>query len=107
MSTAALCRAERSSLERPIDMVTPEEIDLDELRRRLAEWFQGEGPAGYVPGKSALRAAVVALLECSELEAEELIDTLESRLLIRYEGDPAAEVDDLERRWRFDGGQPI
>jgi hypothetical protein len=85
-------------------MVALEDIDLDELRGQLAERFQGEGPSGYVPGKSALRAAVVAILECSELEAEQLVDTLESRLLIRYEGDPAAEVDDLERRWRFGNG---
>jgi hypothetical protein len=82
-------------------MVVPEDIDLDELRRQLAERFQGEGPAGYVPGKGALRAAVVFILECSELEAEQLVDTLESRLLIRYEGDRADEVDDLEKRWRL------
>lgn len=77
----------------------PEEIDLNDPRGRLAECFGELPPAGYVPGKTALRAAVVKILQCSALEAEQLVDTLETRRLIGYEGDPSDEVDDLERRW--------
>ena len=56
-------------------------------------------PAGYVEGKGALRAAVVELLGCSELEAEQLVDTMETRGFIRYQGDPREQVDRLERHW--------
>ena len=79
----------------------PEEIDLNELRRQLAERFRGAAPRGYVRGKGELRAAVVAILGCSELEAEQLVDTMEGRRLIRYEGDCQEEVDQLERHWTF------
>jgi hypothetical protein len=79
--------------------VVPEEIDLKELRRRLSEKFGMAPPAGYVEGKGALRAAVVELLGCSELEAEQLVDTMETRGFIRYQGDPREQVDRLERHW--------
>ena len=82
----------------------PEEIDLNDLRRQLAARFGEAPPAGYVRGKGDLRAAVVALLKCSELEAEQLVDTLESRRLIRYQGDPADAIDQLENLWRLDAG---
>jgi hypothetical protein len=79
----------------------PEEIDLNDLRRQLATRFGEAPPAGYVRGKGDLRAAVVAILKCSELEAEQLVDTLESRRLIRYQGDPAEAIDQLENLWRL------
>ena len=47
---------------------------------------------------------MVAILKCSELEAEQLVDTLESRRLIRYQGDPADAIDRLENLWRLDVG---
>lgn len=81
--------------------VTPEDIDLEELRRKLCARFLHAAPAGYVTGKSDLRAAVVSILDCSALEAENLVDTLEARGLIRYEGDRRGEVDQLERHWRL------
>ena len=79
----------------------PDGTDLEDLRRRLATQFESMPPVGYVRGKGALRAAVIGILECSELEAEDLVDTLESRGLIRYEGDPS-KVDRLECRWRLE-----
>jgi hypothetical protein len=82
----------------------PEEIDLNDLRRQLAARFGEAPPAGYVRGKGDLRAAVVAILKCSELEAEQLVDTLESRGLIRYQGDPAKAIDQLENLWRLGAG---
>lgn len=84
-------------------MMIPEEIDLNELRRQLAARFVDTPPAGYVCGKGELRAAVVDILGCSELEAEQLVDTLESRHLIRYEGDRSGRIDRLESHWLFGG----
>jgi hypothetical protein len=83
-------------------MMVPEEIDLNELRRQLATRFADAPPAGYVRGKGELRAAVVDMLKCSELEAEQLVDTLEGRGLILYEGDRSDRVDRLETHWRFE-----
>ena len=77
----------------------PEDIDLNELRRKLAAKFSGAAPAGYVRGKGDLRAAVVAILGCSQLEAEQLVDTLEARGFIRYEGELEEQVDQLEHHW--------
>jgi hypothetical protein len=85
-----------------VRLVLPEEIDLADLRKRLADHFGAVRPAGYIEGKGEMRAAVASLLECSDLEAEQLVDTLEARGLIRYEGDPAHEVDRLERHWKLD-----
>ena len=81
--------------------IVPEEIDLDELRRQLQEHFGDSPPAGYVRGKTALRAALVKILQCSELESEQLVDTLEARQMIRYEGHRRDAVDDLESFWQF------
>ncbi len=82
-------------------MSLPKDLDLNVLRRQLEDRFRTRAPVGYVRGKSALRAAIVDLLECSQLEAEQLVDTLESHGLITYEGDRSEEVDDLKHRWRF------
>jgi len=82
-------------------MVIPEDIDLDALRRELAERLRGAEPAGYVHGKGTLRAAVVSILRCSEMEAEQLVDTLETRNLIRYRGHSKDGVDDLESHWQL------
>jgi len=84
-------------------MVIPEDIDLDELRRELASRLRGAEPAGYVRGKGTLRSAVVEILQCSEMEAEQLVDTLEGRNLIRYQGHSRDEVDDLESHWQLSG----
>ena len=83
----------------PVTSLIPEELDLNDLRRQLEERFGDLPPVGYVQGKTDLRAAVVQLLGCSDLEAEQLVDTLEARGLIRYEGDKSEEVDVLEHCW--------
>lgn len=82
-------------------MVDPENIDLSELAGQLAARFRAVAPAGYVRGKGELRAAVVAILDCSELEAERLVDTMEGRGLLRYEGDRQEKIDQLEHHWSF------
>jgi hypothetical protein len=71
-----------------------EEIDLAELTRSLRARLAGAAPAGYLDGRTALRNAVTEELGCSELEAEELVDTLVAGGFVRYQGDPASAIDD-------------
>jgi hypothetical protein len=75
-----------------------EEIDLAELTASLRARFAGAAPVGYLDGRTALRDAVGDALGCSALEAEEIVDTLVARGFVRYQGDPAAAVDN-ERGW--------
>lgn len=78
--------------------VSLEDLDLEELTRSLRERLAGSPPAGYLVGRTALRDAVTDELHCSELMAEEIVDTLVSRGFVRYEGNPAAAGDD-RRGW--------
>ncbi len=80
----------------------PEEIDLGVLRRQLQDRFGDLPPAGYIRGKTALRDAVAQILKCSQVEAEQLVDTLETRGLIHYGGARRDGVDDLESTWILD-----
>jgi hypothetical protein len=70
-----------------VDRLNPESIDLLALAKHLARIFEG-GAQGYVVGRTRLRDAVVRRLRCSELQAEELVDTLILRHLIEFDGDP-------------------
>jgi hypothetical protein len=74
-------------------MRSVEEIDLDVLSERLSAFFDHRPPVGYLRGKGVLRDAVIRLLGCSALEAEELVDTMESRGFLRYGGDPSAAAE--------------
>jgi hypothetical protein len=77
-----------------------EDVDLAELVDALRSRFARARPTGYLGGRTALRDAVANELGCSVLEAEELVDTLVARGLVRYEGDPR-EPDDDSRIWSF------
>lgn len=70
-----------------MDRLDPESIDLLALTKHLARVFSG-GAQGYVVGRTRLRDAVVGRLRCSELQGEELVDTLIMRHLIEFSGDP-------------------
>lgn len=72
----------------------PEEIDLAVLAASMVQAFAGSPPAGYVEGKTALRDWVVSRLDCSELEAEQIVDTMVARGFLRFTGDPGASLDD-------------
>jgi hypothetical protein len=56
-------------------------------------------PQGLVPGKTAMRDAATNTLHCSELEAEQLIDTMVSRGLVRFVQDEGRP--DLQGKWRM------
>jgi hypothetical protein len=53
-----------------------EDLDIDALLTHLAEVFRGAPIEGSVVGRTALRDAVTAHLDCSQLESEQLVDTL-------------------------------
>jgi hypothetical protein len=60
------------------DRFDPEGVDLAEVACFLRETF-GERVAGAVTGRTVLRNEVLHSLHCSELEAEQLVDTMISR----------------------------
>jgi hypothetical protein len=80
-------------------MTSPDEaLDLARLARALATRARSQ-PRDYLPGKTWMRTVLAELLECSLVEAEELVDTLEARRLVRFSGDP--EKIDPAGGWTF------
>jgi hypothetical protein len=76
-----------------------EEIDLTDLAERIKRHIPPtEPPVGYLRGRSYFKEVIVHELRCSELEAEELVDTLEMNGYLRFEGDPSARSR-AESRW--------
>jgi hypothetical protein len=75
-------------------------VDLAELTEELRELFRAHLPSGYLQGKTEIRDAVASLLECSLLEAETLVDELESHHMIEFEGNPMEEPV-LPTGWTF------
>jgi hypothetical protein len=79
-----------------------EEIDLSELAARIRRHIPPtEPPVGYLRGRSYFRDVIVHEIGCSELEAEELVDTLEMNGYLKFEGDPSARSR-AESRWAVD-----
>lgn len=82
-----------------------EDFDLpslaDLIRRHIPA---NEPPVGYLRGRSYFRDVVREALNVSDLEAEELVDTLELRGYLRFRGDPS-ERSQAESRWDVDAGQ--
>ena len=66
-----------------------EDLDLQELTQQLRAALGNAEPVGYLRGKSLMRNALVHERGFSELDAEEVIDTLELRGFIKYLGDPS------------------
>ncbi len=76
-----------------------EEFDLSDLAERIKRHIPAtEPPVGYLRGRSYFRDVIVHEIGCSELEAEELVDTLEMNGYLRFEGDPS-ERSRAESRW--------
>lgn len=73
-----------------MENVSVDEVDLSSLVAGLRRDFGGDAPVGYLRGRTAIRDAVIRRLGCSALEAEELVDTMESRGFLHYPGDPAS-----------------
>ncbi|MDY7225256.1 hypothetical protein [Hyalangium rubrum] len=65
-----------------------DDLDLRQLTAELKASLGPGEPVGYLRGKSLMRDILVERKGFSELEAEELIDTLELRGFLRFLGDP-------------------
>jgi hypothetical protein len=72
-----------------MENVEVDEVDLSALVAGLRRDFGNDPPVGYLRGRTAIRDAVVRRLGCSALEAEELVDTMESRGFLHYPADPS------------------
>ncbi|HLL53361.1 MAG TPA: hypothetical protein VK447_07440 [Myxococcaceae bacterium] len=66
----------------------PEDIDLQELTHSLRTALKPGDPIGYLRGKALMRDVLVRDRGYSQLEAEELIDTLELQGYLHFLGDP-------------------
>jgi hypothetical protein len=76
-----------------------DEVDLDELAGLIRQRIPpGEPPVGYLRGRSYFRDLIVHELHCSEMEAENLVDTLEMNGYLHFDGDPA-ERSVADSRW--------
>jgi hypothetical protein len=67
----------------------PEEVDLQALAEELKTQLKPAEPEGYLRGKALMRDVLVSHKGYSELEAEELIDTLELNGYLKFLGDPS------------------
>jgi hypothetical protein len=65
-----------------------EDLDLRQLTADLKTMLGPGEPVGYLRGRSLMRNLLVEMKGFSELEAEELVDTLELRGFLRFLGDP-------------------
>jgi hypothetical protein len=69
----------------------PESVDLAELARKLSDVFKSP-PVGAVVGRTRLRDAVIAELGCSELEGEQIVDTMVARGFLAAVSDGGAST---------------
>jgi hypothetical protein len=74
-------------------------VDLAEVAALIRQHIPpGEPPVGWLRGRSYFRDVLVHELRCSDVEAEELVDTLEMNGYLRFEGDPS-ERSVADSRW--------
>jgi hypothetical protein len=79
--------------------VSLEEYDLAEVAERIRRHIPvNEPPVGYLRGRSYFRDVLTHELGISDLEAEQLVDTLELNGFLRFLGDPS-ERSRAESRW--------
>ena len=67
----------------------PEDLDLKTLAEELKRALGDSHPIGYLRGKSLMRNTLVHERGFSELEAEEIIDTMELQGILHFLGDPS------------------
>lgn len=81
-----------------------DDLDLQELATEIKQSVPG-GPIGYLRGKSLMRDLLVSHHRFSELEAEELVDTMEQRGYLRFLGDPT-EQSVADSHWAIEDREP-
>lgn len=67
-----------------MNVLDVESVDLAELVSRLARLVEPDARIGLLIGRTAFRDAVVEILVCSSLEAEQVVDTLVARNYLVY-----------------------
>jgi hypothetical protein len=70
----------------------PESVDLARVARAL-EATLGFRPVGAIVGRTHLRDAVVREFACSQLEGEQIIDTMVARGFLRQRQGPGGVID--------------
>lgn len=70
-----------------LEAMISEDLDLQQLTADLKRSLGPGEPVGYLRGKALMRDVLVHMRGFSELEAEELVDTLELRGFLRFLGD--------------------
>ena len=73
-----------------------ENVDLAELASFLEQRCAGVELEGYVVGRTTLRDAVAERLDCSQLVAESIVDTMVARGILQLE-----EKEGAVRFWRI------
>ena len=79
-----------------------EDLDLKALAEELREKLRNTPPLGYLRGKSLMRDVLVQDHRFSELEAEELVDTMEMRGYLHYLGDPRERSHASDTPWEIE-----
>jgi hypothetical protein len=80
----------------------PEDLDLGALASELREKLRQYPPHGYLRGKSLMRDVLVHEHKFSDLEAEEIVDTLELQGHLHYLGDPKERSHALDTTWEIE-----
>lgn len=79
-----------------------EGIDLAGVARTLRERFGGGLlDEDYLDGRTRIRDAIAEALDCSALEAEEIVDTMESREYLRFPRFPDDTHPSRPLRWHI------
>jgi hypothetical protein len=92
-------------MRRVLGRMNPDELDLKALAEELRVSLGDAHPVGYLRGKALMRDALVSDRGFSELEAEELIDTLEMQGYLHFLGDPA-ERSHADTPWDIEPSRP-
>ncbi|HET7753037.1 MAG TPA: hypothetical protein VFK85_03930 [Anaeromyxobacteraceae bacterium] len=79
-----------------------ESVDLEQLAATIRNHVPpNDPPVGWLRGRSYFRDVIAHILHCSDLEAEDLVDTLEANGYLRFEGNPS-ERSVADSRWTLD-----
>lgn len=83
-----------------------EDLDLQALAHEIKSTLgPSGGPVGYLRGRSLMRDLLVSRHRFSDLEAEELVDTMEQRGFLRFLGDPT-EQSVADSHWAIEDHDP-
>ncbi len=84
----------------------PETIDLKRLAEELETRLKHSPPYGYLRGKSLMRDVLVDEHRISQLEAEEIIDTMEMQGFLHFLGDPSERSHASDTSWDIEPKTP-